>query len=55
MLDARTRMQAEARVDAAEDARARAAIEDDPEVREIVDMFQGEVIKDSIKRTPNNP
>jgi len=44
-----------ARADQADAARARAAIEQDPDVREIVDMFQGELIPESIKRTPDNP
>jgi DNA polymerase-3 subunit gamma/tau len=37
-----------------EDARVRAAIEEDPEVQQIVDMFQGELVAGSIKRLPDN-
>ncbi|UCG73515.1 MAG: DNA polymerase III subunit gamma/tau [Chromatiales bacterium] len=44
-----------AKAEAAEDARARTAIEQDPEVRQIVDMFQGEVVPESVKRTPDGP
>ena len=45
----------EAQAEQAEDARVREAIERDPEVLEIVDMFQGELVKDSIKRTHDSP
>ena len=44
-----------AEADAVDDARVRATIEQDPDVREIVDMFQGEVVPESIKRTPGTP
>jgi DNA polymerase-3 subunit gamma/tau len=51
----RTAASDQAEAEAAEDARAREAIEQDPQVQEIVDMFQGEVVEDSIKRTPGSP
>jgi DNA polymerase-3 subunit gamma/tau len=51
----RTLASDQARADAVEDARVRTTIEQDPEVREIVDMFQGEVVPESIKRTPDSP
>jgi hypothetical protein len=38
-----------------DEQRRRESIEKDPKVREIVDMFQGEVVADSIKPTTNGP
>jgi len=45
----------EADAQAQAEQRRRESIEKDPKVREIVDMFQGEVVADSIKPTTNGP